>query len=58
MNSNNPITGNSSLLLGGGSNPSNSLPITSNALEEIGDAAVDGVMNLIGRVRKGVAGGI
>ncbi|EGG01948.1 uncharacterized protein MELLADRAFT_78910 [Melampsora larici-populina 98AG31] len=61
LNSNHPITGNSSLLSGVGAgvgNPSNSLPISTNALEEIGDAAVDGVMNLIGRVRKGVVGGI
>lgn len=58
LSSNHPITGNSSLLLGAGGTNTSSLPITSNALEEIGDAAVDGVMNLIGRVRKGVVGGI
>ncbi|KAH9820270.1 Sec1-like protein [Melampsora americana] len=59
LNSNQTLMiGNSTSLLGRGVAQNPSLPISSNALEEIGDAAVDGMMNLIGRVRKGVAGGI
>ncbi|KAG0145717.1 hypothetical protein CROQUDRAFT_78586 [Cronartium quercuum f. sp. fusiforme G11] len=50
----NPIVGGSGFNLQLGNNP---IP-SSSALEEISDAAVDGVMSLIGRVRKGVAGGL
>lgn len=63
LNQMNPIGGGSGFnlqlgnLVGGGPAGSNPIP-SSSALEEIGDAAVDGVMSLIGRVRKGVAGGL
>lgn len=61
LNQMNPIGGKSGLnlqlenLVGGGPAGSNPNP-SSSALEEIGYAAVYGVMSLIGRVRKGVAG--
>ncbi|KAA1096514.1 vacuolar protein sorting-associated protein 45 [Puccinia graminis f. sp. tritici] len=41
---------------GGGANGAGSRPVAA-GLEEFGDAAVDGVRNLFGRVRKGVVGG-
>jgi hypothetical protein len=41
---------------GGGVNGAGSRPVAA-GLEEFGDAAVDGVRNLFGRVRKGVVGG-